>query len=341
MEKIQILVIILFVATSSAFAQKDDTVRLDNGDKITGELKRLQYGMLQFKTSDMGTLNIEWERVMSVQTKKFFEIYLEDNSKYFGRIDSSFTESKRIELLMQMEGTDRYLDLIVKFVPIKQRIKDRIDIDVEVGFQYTKGSDVMNFNTSYKFFYRNLRDEVSLTGSNIITDQRREQQEFKKQDVNLSYNRYLKKSWKVGVFSTLEQNTELGLQLRATVGINTGKVAIQSLHSDLEFVVGLLGNQETSTDQVSTNNLEVKLQTNYRYFIFHHPELSINTDATIYPSLSVEGRVRAIVNIKAKIEIMKDLFFNLTFYDNFDSDPLTADASKNDFGITTSISYSF
>ncbi len=341
MGKTQILLIPLFCFALNVSAQKDDTLRLDNGDRITGELKRLEYGMLQFKTSDMGTLNIEWERVKSIQTKKFFEIFLEDNSKYFGRIDSSFTESNRIKLLMQMEGTDRYLDLIVKFVPIKQRIKDRIDIDVELGFQYTKGSDVLNFNTGYRFFYRNLRDEISLTGSNYITNQRREQQDFRKQDVNLSYNRFLKKSWKIGAFTTLEQNTELGLQLRTTLGLSTGKVAIQSLHSDLEFVVGLLGNQETSTDQVSTNNLEVKLQTNFRYFIFHNPELSINTDATIYPSLNVEGRVRAVVNVKAKIEVMKDFFFNLTFYDNFDSKPLTADASNNDFGITTSISYSF
>ncbi len=242
---------------------------------------------------------------------------------------------------MQMEGTDRYLDLIVKIIPIKQSIIDRIDINVEIGFQYTKGSDVFTFNTGYRFFYRNLRDEVKLEGSNYITDQRREELEFRKQDINLSYNRYLKKSWKAGVFTTFEQNTELGLQLRATLGLNTGKVAVQSLHSDLEFVVGLLGNQETSTDENVTYNMEGKAQINYRYFIFHNPELSITTDATVYPSLSVKNRVRAVVNVKVKIEMMKDLFFNLTFYDNYDSKPLTVEASNNDFGITTSISYSF
>jgi len=338
----RILVIIFFFGISySSFAQKEDTVRLHNGDRITGELKRLEYGMLDFSTSDMGTLNIEWERVHSIQTKKFFEIYLEDNTKYFGKIDSSFTESKRIQLLMQMNGTDRYLDLLSKFVPIKQRIKDRIDIDVEFGFQYNKGSDVLSINTGYKFFYRNLRDEFIFNGSNYITDQRSENQEFRKQDVNFSYNRFFKKSWKAGVFSTAEQNTELGLDLRALIGLNFGKVAVQSNRSDLEFVGGILANVEVSTDGTQTNNLEGKVQVNYRFFIIHHPEISISTDATLYPSFNVKDRVRAIFNVKTKIEVLKDLYFNLTFYDNFDNIPPTGAVSKNDFGITTSFSYSF
>ena len=338
----KVLFLLIFCLSGlTSFAQKDDTVRLYNGDRITGELKRLEYGMLNFKTTDMGTLHIEWERVKSIQTKKFFEIYLEDNTKYFGRIDSSFTQSSRIKLLMQMDGTERYLDLIAKFVPIKQRIKDRIDIDLEIGFQYNKGSDVLNFNTGYKFLYRNLHDEVSLNGSNYITDQRSENEEFRKQDATLSYNRYLKKSYRTGVFTTLEQNTELGLQLRALLGINIGKVAVQSNRSDLEFSIGILGNQETSTDQTTTNNLEAKLQTSFRYFIFHHPEVSISSDATLYPSFSVDGRVRAEINLKAKIEILKDLYFNITFYDNFDNKPPGTGASKNDFGITTSLSFSY
>jgi len=58
--KVLFLLILCFTGLTS-FAQKDDTVRLYNGDRITGEFKRLEYGMLNFKTNDMGTLNIEWK----------------------------------------------------------------------------------------------------------------------------------------------------------------------------------------------------------------------------------------------------------------------------------------
>lgn len=81
-------------------------------------------------------MQIEWKQRVSIQTSKFFEIYLNDNSKYFGKIDSSFVESNRIRNLMNIQGTERYLDLIIKVIPIKRTFLDWIDIDLELGFQY-------------------------------------------------------------------------------------------------------------------------------------------------------------------------------------------------------------
>ncbi len=339
--KSSIFIISLFISNVTAFAQKDDTLRLINNDRITGEIKKLQYGILDFKTSDMGTLKVEWEKIRSIQTKKFFEIYLDDNSKYFGKIDSTFTNSSRIQQLMGMEGTDRYLDLIVKVNPIKQRFWDRVDLNLEIGYQYNKGSNVSNFNTGYNLYYRNIKNSYRFNGSNYITDQRNENQQFKKQDANLTYSHYMKESWIYGVFSTAEQNTELGLDLRLLIGTDIGKAIVQTEKSELELTGGILGNVENSTDNTETNNAELKIQVNYRYFIFHNPELSITSDFTVYPSLNVQDRYRIIANFKTKIEIITDLFFNLTFYDNYDSKPPSATAEKNDWGVTTSVSYSF
>ncbi len=333
--------LLLIIPTVSLFAQKDDTLRLNNNDRITGEIKKLEYGILNFKTSDIGTLNVEWEKIKSIKTKKFFEIYLEDNSKYFGTIDSTFTNSPRIRQLMRMEGTDRYLDLIIKVNPIKKRFLDRIDINLEIGYQYNKGSNVSNFNTGYNFYYRDIRNSYRFNGSNYITDQRNENQQFKKQDINLTYNHYMKRSWRYGVFSTAEQNTELGLELRLLIGADIGKALVQSEKSELELVGGILGNTEESTENTQTKNIEGKIQMNYRYFIFHNPELSIVSDITAYPSMNVAGRYRIVANFKTKIEIISDLYFNLTFYDNFDSKPPSTTAEKNDWGINTSVSYSF
>lgn len=57
--------------------------------------------------------------------------------------------------------------------------------------------------------------------------------------------------------------------------------------------------------------------------------------------LLTKDRVRHAGNIKAKIEVLRDFYFNLTFYESFDSDPPGTSASNNDFGITISLSYSF
>jgi hypothetical protein len=42
-----------------AQGKKNDTVYLDNGDRITGELKKFEYGLLFLKTDAMETVNIE------------------------------------------------------------------------------------------------------------------------------------------------------------------------------------------------------------------------------------------------------------------------------------------
>ena len=47
------------MVTSPLLAAKMDVVELQNGDHITGEVKSLNRGILEFDTDHMGTLCIE------------------------------------------------------------------------------------------------------------------------------------------------------------------------------------------------------------------------------------------------------------------------------------------
>jgi hypothetical protein len=63
--------------------------------------------------------------------------------------------------------------------------------------------------------------------------------------------------------------------------------------------------------------------------------------------LSDTGRVRGELDIKLKWEMIEDLFWELSFYDSYDSRPpipmeIGAEKPvKNDYGIVTSIGYNF
>jgi len=46
-------------------------------------------------------------------------------------------------------------------------------------------------------------------------------------------------------------------------------------------------------------------------------------------------------NTKARIELLKDFFFTLTFYDSYDNQPPAARGVTNDYGFTTGVSWSF
>src|SRR6478672_11760262 len=70
---IAILVATLALAMSSlSFAQgRTDVVTLANGDRITGEVVRVERGRLEFKTDDVGTLYLEWDKLSSLVANRF------------------------------------------------------------------------------------------------------------------------------------------------------------------------------------------------------------------------------------------------------------------------------
>ncbi len=54
-------------------AQKTDVVVLINGNRITGEVKDLSHGKLDYSTDDMGRLSIEWTKVVRLSSPRPFE----------------------------------------------------------------------------------------------------------------------------------------------------------------------------------------------------------------------------------------------------------------------------
>jgi hypothetical protein len=71
------------------------------------------------------------------------------------------------------------------------------------------------------------------------------------------------------------------------------------------------------------------------------PEIDITAKFLIFPSLTDWGRVRTNLETKLKIEIFKDFFWSFSFFDITDSRPQTEEASKHDYGVTTSLGWKF
>ena len=80
---------------------------------------------------------------------------------------------------------------------------------------------------------------------------------------------------------------------------------------------------------------------NWDWFRYDTPELDLSTSLQIIPNLSDSGRVRSEFDIKLRWEMVEDLFWELSVYDSYDSDPVLDDAEKNDYGIVTSLGWEF
>src|SRR5690606_8136846 len=72
---IALAAVIGLVGTAWA-APKTDVIVLVNGDRLTGEVKGLERGKLSFKTDATGTIQVEWDKVASLQSGQYLQVEL-------------------------------------------------------------------------------------------------------------------------------------------------------------------------------------------------------------------------------------------------------------------------
>ena len=80
------LIAMLCMIPSFAFAQKTDVITFKNGDQLTVDIKQLDRGLLRASTVGMGTIQIEWEVIESIETNKTYQVELSSGEKYLGSV---------------------------------------------------------------------------------------------------------------------------------------------------------------------------------------------------------------------------------------------------------------
>ena len=89
-----IVVGVALLLSATAAAQRTDVLILKNGDHITGEIKKLQRGLLEFKTDHLGTLEVEWPAVARLTSGTDFEVRLDDGRRFYGTLAPDAAEAE-------------------------------------------------------------------------------------------------------------------------------------------------------------------------------------------------------------------------------------------------------
>lgn len=332
------LVLSLGSVTSYAGA-KTDIIILKNGDRVTGEIKKLEAGLLELKTDTMGTVYIEWRFISELFSDKTHSVEDTSGNRWLGRLQKP-EEGDDIEIDTFMGPIDLEASEIVAVWPVAATFLDKMDLNVAVGFDYASSTDITNFNLSVDFKHRSDKriSEASLrsdiTRQNVADDQNRQELNFSQQ--YLRPNQKFR-SWIVG----LDSNDALGIDLRVYGGGTAGKYFVKTNNKLFYIAGGLLATEENPTEGSSQTNLEGVGSVRYRYWRFADPERSFDTTLSVYPSLTDFGRVRADMRSTFRLEFFKDLFWSMEFYANYDNQPLSEDAEKADYGIVTGLGWSY
>ena len=334
-----LLCLACFVATRATAGAKTDVLEFHNGDRLTCELKVLQRGMLQVKTDGLGTIDVEWIRVKWVRSSGLFEVEDLLGRIYFGSLQPSLADGKLD--VVGLAGTHTLdLALVVRIEQLRRSFWKRLSGSIDVGFSHTSSSRLTQFSLEGSLRYRRPSFELQLSADSLLSSQP-EVPETRRNSLEFGYLRFRGRRQVAFGQVRLEQNRELGYDLRAGLRGGWGRYLLRHPGNDVLAAFGLNVNHEIPVEGVATDNLEGLIALDWEKFSFTTPKTDLSVRLLFYPSLSQWGRYRLDLNARVKQEIFRDLFVSLKGYDSFDSEPATTGASRNDWSVSLGLGYSF
>jgi hypothetical protein len=99
--------------------------------------------------------------------------------------------------------------------------------------------------------------------------------------------------------------------------------------------------EQSNLSEGFVTNLEGLATFQFKKFRYSTPKIAIDLLYTIYPGISNWGRIRMDFQVQTKIEIFKDLFVGLNFYELYDNRPPSGTQSKTDYGVNFTVGYEF
>lgn len=337
---ILLLLFTLFIQ-KAVDAQKVDTLYHINGNALTGDLKKIEYGVVVFKMDGMGTINVEEVKVNSILSRKSFEIKLKNGIIYFASFDTTGVDRK-VYLVFDTGRKLVNIEDIVEVYPIKRNFWMRSSGDFSLGLNYSKGSDVATFAFSGDLDYRKQKTYFNLAWDDNTTYQG-DSISASKADITFAYQRLLKKKYSVEASIGASQNRELGTKLRIALSTLALRDIVYSSWNRLYAGVGLSVTSETPYDDSGVReDLAGIFSVVWKVFKYTHPKIWVDANISFIPYLTDSGRYRSVFNLNPKINLFSDNFkVGFKFYYSLDSKPPSEAASTTDYGINLQFTYSF
>jgi len=332
------IILLLFAAAPVLARDKTDIVTLENGDRLTGEIIRLEHGVLELKTDALGTVYIEWPKVSALSSPVVFMVEHLGGQNEFGRLGGGDGH-----LIIDDEGrvTDLPLSDVARLGPVQDSFLARVRGSTSVGVNYTQASGIKVSSFRFDAEYRGRNTLASLSTSADISSSR-DTGTKQRLLVDFSERYYLGGTQFWAVLGSFERNPQMGIDGRPQAGVAVGQSLMRGPESDLVAYVGLAANHE-SVDESGDNrsNLLGVAGLDWRIYRFSAPEMTLTSSLKVFPYLTDFGRVRARMDVSLQRKFTRSLTLNFSIYDDYDSSPPGARVVTNDYGIVTGLGYTF
>jgi hypothetical protein len=338
-----LLALLLVMSVTNGYAQTKvkDTIIMKDGTVLSGELKGLKSGRLEFDIDNISIVKIKFDRIRLVKAITHqYRVETSDRKIYFGFIRRS-DSTGILRILTKDSAVLIPLDKIAFMTSYDGSSFMHVRGYVSSGFTYARSSNAGRFNFDAAIAWQFERVRTDLTGSMFVsqtdTTWVRDRENLNLQSFYL-INSYLS----VGGMVKYQRNYELGLARRFQEGLGIVYNWLSRNNFQVKSLTGLVFNQERNIEgQSFSNQIEVPLTIQAEFFKFSKPNISVNTSQSAYISLTDPGRLRWDGDTRISWELIEDLALSIQIYHNFDNRPPSGNPRSWDYGTVLGLKYTF
>jgi putative salt-induced outer membrane protein YdiY len=317
---------------------KTDVVVMKNGDKFTGEIKRLENGILYFKAEYMvDSVQLDWARVERLDSRDPFNVSLISGKRLIGVIVELEDGTLAIRSPdAEIQGRPQE---VVSIAPVESTVWKQLTGSVDYGFSFTGGTNAIQSNLSGAVSYLGEKWRSQLSGSSVFNYQSGARNSGRN-NVYFQYLKLVSDHWFVGNTASLLTSDEQDLTLRTNAGGAVGRDFINSGTAGMFVLAGVDFSREKYSvgGLPDKNSAEGLVQLQFSKSAFR--TLQFSGQVAAYPGLTTLGRLRLSIQSSLQREIVRNLYLKLSIYENYDNQP-PSNAPKNDFGTSTSLGWKF
>ena len=317
---------------------KSDTLLLRNGDLLTGEFRELERGIVSYKTDAMSTINVKWSRVLTAKTDKEFEIHLSTGERWIGSLAP--TDPGFVTIRAVSDTFDTAMGRIVEMQRLKSSFWNRLDGSLDLGFDFTQQNKKVDINVRGDVEYVANRNRFNLRFTESVSRQD-SASDITRSEIALGFTREMPNVWFLGFFASAEQNSQLSLDLRGTLGAGPGAYLVWTSRLSLATALALQFTRERFTGEETRTTVPLGLLTDFQFFNWSGLSTDVSARLTIQPVLNNSGRWQITLYANLRQEVLSNFYLTVGVNEVFDSEPPAVDANRNDLSITTSLGWTF
>jgi putative salt-induced outer membrane protein YdiY len=328
--------LVLVTLPRPAAAQDTDVVLTRSGDRLVGEIQKLEKDVLTLSTAYSDSdFALDWAEVAAVESSRQFLV------ETFGgrRLAGSLVRDPARAATVVVSGEAIPMTDISMIQPYERSFWSRFDSGFDFGYSMVRANDAKQLSLGGNLAYRGQRN-VDALFVNVFRSSQSNAPRTERWELGNDYRYLLGDRWYVTTTQDFLKSDEQELDLRTTLGAGVGRFLLRSPDQYLGVGAGLAWNRENYQDPALDiqDSGEAYLGTELMTEKLRFADLL--TRLVYYPSLTIDNRYRLNYKFDLDFNLPGDWYFRVGLFDNYDSHP-PEDLSKNDWGWSNAFGLKF